>query len=352
MEYGHMALLDFEGFSFSTSNTDYITYGAVSGGSSTSAFGVNTGGPFGDNYIYSCLNASYVSKTLPSPVTTFFCGARISAYNANTIVLRVWDLNHTEQLGAYFTIANTTLSIYRGSTSGTLLGSVYLPNLSANSWFYMELGGVIASGTGGSATVRINGTTVLSVTGVNTAGGGNNNVMTYAASSNVGITGIYTTHWYLCDGSGPAPWNTFLGDIRVQPLAPTSNDSVQFTANGLASNYLNAAKVPPVPATDYNSDTGTVGHQDTFNLSSVTGVTTQTVLGVSIKVLANKSDTGGRAMATVFKSGATTDVGVSTSLGIGASLLPPKLYPTDPNTSAAWTLAATNAIKPGYKVSA
>jgi len=336
-----MALLDCEGFSFSTTIADYLTYNILPVGS-TSNTNIYTGGPLGDNYLDTINSSVNYKKQIASPITTFYCGVRAQ----NVMSLMVDDISNTNQLSAQVSLANNTISVYR---NGTLLQSVFIGYL-ASSWFYLELGGVIASGTGGSVIVRLNGATIINLTGQNTAGGGANNISRYGVQSGAISGHFQTSHWYLCDGTGPAPWNTFLGDIRVQPMNPTSNDVVQFTANGLASQYLNAAKNPPVPATDYNSDAN-VGDQDTFNCNAITGVTTQTVLGLSVKALAAKSDSGLKSAQTVLKSGGTTDLGTSTALSTGGIFLT-KMYPTDPNTSAAWTLANANAAKPGYKVSA
>ena len=153
----------------------------------------------------------------------------------------------------------------------------------------------------------------------------------------------------LCDDTGSAPWNTFLGDVRVQNLFPTANDAVQFTPTGLATNWQNAAKVPPVPFTDYNASS-VVGEQDTFVMQPVSsdiGI----VYGVHNKPLVYKNDPGARSGAAVLKSDATTAVGVTTVLSETAAQLK-TMYQVDPHTAVQWTPVDVNLIKAGYQVAA
>jgi len=343
-----MALIDSEGFGFSAVSGDYLTYGVLRGANWT----ISTGGPFGDNYFnIGNTNGGSPIRNLPSSATTFFTGCRVNlvTQSPNTVTAFYFcDISGNAQLTMTFNITTGIISVYRGSTA-VFLGST-ASVLPASGWRFVEFGATIHSSSG-TVTVKVDGVTVLNLAGQNTQG--------YVSSTTVGLVnwasqsasynGCSIAHWYFCDDSGSAPWNTFLGDVRVQTVFPTSNDAVQFTPVGLASNWQNAAKVPPVPAVDYNSDT-VVGHQDTFNCgASAAGVTS--VYGVHVKALFQKTDAGARSMQTVLKSGVTTDLGPSTAISSSTQQVK-KIYQTDPNTSAQWTLSNANAAQPGYKISA
>ena len=351
-----MALLDSEGFGWSTAIADFDSYGALNfyTGDDTS---IVTNGPLGDNWL-KVGSVSGITGTagryLPSSYTTLFCGMRVNnlgSYTSGIPAFALIDSSGGTQLTVLINWNGNAVSLYRGSSSGgTLLGTSASNVFPTNGWFYLELGAVIATGTSGSATVRINNGAVLSLTGIDTQATGNANAArVYWGFPGGGSNDVGIAHFYMCDNTGSAPWNTFLGDTRVQTLLPTSNATVQFTPNGLGSNYQNAANVPPVPATDYNSDS-TVGDQDTFNIANAATDTTA-VWGVHHKGLYLKSDSGSRFMESVLVSGSTTSLGTSTALGTSAQQVR-TMFQTDPHTSAQWTVAAVSACKPGYRVSA
>lgn len=337
-----MALRDTEGFGLSTNAADYLTYGLFYTGFNS----IGTNGPLGDNYA-TVFQGQSPYKQLASAYTTFFFGARMNNNLASPVGLGFNDVNGVNQIQVNLNVSsNGSVEALR---NGTLLGSSAVGVVPIDNWYYVEVGAVIAAGTGGSVTVKINGVQVLALTGINTAGGGNNNVQRYGVvHSQFDDLLPYTMHWYFCDNTGPAPWNTFLGDTRIQTINPTSNANVQFTPEGQASNYENVSLVPPVPGTDFNQS-GTVGAQDTFNVGSMDATLT-TVFGVKQVVLAAKSDAGSRSLETVLQSGTTTATGTSTTLGTGAQVQV-TMYETDPNTNAQWTQSGVNAAKPGYNVS-
>lgn len=341
-----MALIDSEGFGFSTALNDYTTYGVFT---MLAQFGnapaFASGGPLGDNYMNTPNSSNPMRRQLPSIATTFFLGNRLN-YGPNA-ALQMYFLDSAFAELFHVTCSNTgVVSVIRG---GTILGATAAGAVPVTGWFFFEVGATLNASTG-SVTVRVNGASVLSISGVNNTNSGATALFA-VVYGNPGAQGSVpqVAHYYVCDDSGSAPWNTFLGDVRVQTLLPTSNDAVQFTPNGLASNWQNAAKVPPVPGTDFNSD-ATLGDQDTFNCASL-GSGLGTVFGVHVKGLYLKNDAGNRSMQNVLKSGVTTGTGPSTALGTAASLIK-TMFQTDPNTNAQWTQAAVNAAKPGYKVSA
>lgn len=338
-----MALIDSEGLGMSTNYQDYLTYGVFNVFSSPAGgASINTGGFLGDNYLLANRNATMCRTVLPA-VTSFFAGARINVNNAVTgAALYFDDVNGNNQVS----VKVSGVGVVTVLRNGTVLGSSAANVAPTNAWFYLEAGVVI--GTSGSVNVRVNNVSVLQLTNINTqntAGG----VAMWAFGCTDSNSSVLGMHFYMCDNTGPAPWNNFLGDVRVQTLLPVSNDAVAFAPNSLAANWQNVSVIPPVPGTDYNSDAN-VGDQDTFNCSPMSSTLT-TVYGVNVKVLALKSDAGARQLEVVLKSGSTTVNGPSVALGTSA-IQYHTMYQTDPNTSAQWTQSAVDAAKPGYKVSA
>lgn len=352
-----MALLDSECFALSTTLSDYTTYGAFAASGSTVGLSVGTSGPLSDNYLSvgSAGNGVTFKRILSSTPGTFFWGGRVAFVQNATLGWNIYfyDSNGTtEQFHVSFSLSGVITTARAGTTLGTsAAGSIPITALGVTLvWSYLEIGGVIGTGTSGSVTIRVNGSVVsgCSVSSTNTQNGTTATIGAWALGVGTSVFVPALTHHYLCDNSGSSPWNTYLGDVRVQACNPTSNNSVQFTPNGLANNYQNCALVPPVPGTDYNSST-TLNNMDTFNVAAADSSFT-TVYGVHVKVLAQKAGTGARSLETYLGSGANMALGTSTALSTSAIQLR-TMSQTDPNTGAAWTLANANASKPGYVIS-
>ena len=357
-----MALLDSEGLGLSTSLSDFTTYGVLTSRGTSVVSGhqqITTGGPLGDNVLdllsaYTGGETPVYERVFPSVVSTFFFGCRscFSGSGGGSGGYQFTDVNGVIQ----FTVKidpSGGVTAYRGysgtslNSAGTSLGSTaaVFP-IDGVTYNYIEIGAVVATGSGGSIIIKNNGVVVLSVTTANTQSSGTAGVGRVQFFTDNSF-GQKTTHVYLCDGTGSAPWNTYLGDVRVQTLLPTSNDAVAFTPHGNGANWQNAAQIPPAPGSDYNSDT-VIGDQDTFNCASV-GSGLSTIYGLNVKGLFQKTDAGGRQMQTVMKSGGTTSLGPATAIGTTTGSVR-QMYELDPNTSAQWTQTNANSAKPGYKI--
>jgi hypothetical protein len=352
-----MALIDSEGFGFSTNWNDYVTYGRFIpvSGELAPAMSIVTGGPLGDNYM--TFNAGFDSSIggrlarapLANSPSQAFVGFRLNFQFASPAGLGVMfvDSANVALCTVVFNAVNGVITAEQGGWGTALSPASAGGAMLVAGWAYVEIGVTVGTTTG-AITVRINGETVLSLTGVNTQNGGVAGITSveFVASGNSGYIAAIA-HLYICDATGAAPWNTFLGDVRVQTLLPTSNDVVAFTPNGLANNWQNAASVPPVPGTDFNSD-ATVGAQDTFNCGTL-AAGLGTIFGLNVKTLLSKTDAGLRTAAGVVKSGPATQVATAVSVGTSPEVAS-GIFTIDPNTGVAWTTAGVNAAKVGYKI--
>src|SRR5262249_10906170 len=129
-----------------------------------------------------------------------------------------------------------------------------------NFWYYLEIGATVAT-SGGTATVRVDGKTVISFTGnTKTAGTLHSTDAVSWGFWSPSLTTYSADDLYVCDATGTTN-NNFLGDVRIQSLLPNgAGASTQFTPTGSGTNYLNVNDVPDV-ATTYNSSS-TVGDRD------------------------------------------------------------------------------------------
>ena len=347
-----MALLDTEGFGWTTNIQDYVSNGVWTK-VNTGHCSIRTGGPLGDNYlrIESGDGNNFNRAIPPASSIVFGCRFYCDTQSQYTSGINFYAPNGNCQFVLTIDASNFILGVKQGD--GGVQGSTPARAFSSAAWFFLEIEAVIAPNNGGSATVRVNGSTVLTLTGITTQGSnaGSDLVSSFDAgqANGYGNTAFYVNiaHLYVCDTTGPAPWNTFLGDVRVQTLLPTADDAVQFTPNGQAHNWQNAATVPPNLSTDFNSD-ATVGDQDTFACAAM-AAGLGTVYGVTAKALLAKSDAGNRSMAAVLKSGSTVAVGPIVAVGV-SSQQSRIVSQVDPATGAAWTQAGVDAAKVGYRV--
>lgn len=339
-----MALLDSEGFGFSTSWSDYAAY--------TRWQTVNvpptvlTGGPLGDNYLGGGAQICY-RRLFPSAMNGFFVGFRV-VFGTNNGVVYLSDPGGGE-LFHILVSATGALSVVRNTTTLFTTAPGAVP-VNSTTWGYMQIGAVLSTTTG-SITILYNNVPIVSLSGINNTNSGSTSMQFLQVGDTSGSAHapVGFMHMYCCDNTGGAPWNSFLGEVRVQTLPPLSNNAVAFTPNGLGTNWQNAAKIPPVPGTDFNSSS-TVGAQDTFNCGAVSAGL-QTIYGVHVKALMTKNDAGQRSGVALVVSGGIQAASASLALSLSPQQIKLMLQ-TDPATSAQWAWAAVNAANPGYAVSA
>ena len=235
-----------------------------------------------------------------------------------------------------------TITAKRGGGNGTVLGtsSALTPVLVANVWQYVEFG-LKCNGSTGTVDIRVNGVSVLSLTGQNTQG---------EATTTIGAVQIlganitnYVQDIYICDSNGSRN-NGFLGDVHVSVFNPTSNGTyTQYTANGAASLWQSVSAATPTDSTVFASD-NVVSDKMSVNLapSSVIG----TIAGVILVGRAEKTDSGTRT-ANLFALNNGNEVDGS-SIALGTSYkYSTQVLETDPNTGIPFTNAGFNTLQAG-----
>src|SRR5882724_2161866 len=156
-----MALIFIDGFDNYNNITDLFAAG-YSQAEPTNATGYEqTPGRFGLStgkaMAIAGASGSGILRNLPANYGTFYFGAAVKGQ----LSMLFFDVT-TVQFSLIGT-SSTSLSLYRGNQS-TLITTV-TGAYNAGGWQYLEIGGVV--GSSGSMTVKINGNSVLSVSGVN-----------------------------------------------------------------------------------------------------------------------------------------------------------------------------------------
>lgn len=267
---------------------------------------------------------------------------RTSGSAANGFEIRVLS-GATEQLTLRFvqvTSSTFRIDLYRGAT---LLDSSAA--YATGSWHYFEFKAVIATGTGGSYSLRRNTVEAFSDTGVNTANSGaaNWNVVYFHGNSATGAPTFDDI--YILDGTGSA-LNDFLGDSTIEGRLPSGDGTTtDWTPSSGSDHYTLLAD-----STDATRVTSTTaGHVDllTFDpLSFITG----DIHCVMAFATAQLDSLGTRELRLKALSGATTDDGAVQVVGSTSYATFLEIFDVDPDTTTAWTVAGVNAAEFGFEL--
>jgi hypothetical protein len=251
---------------------------------------------------------------------------------------------------------DTTSNLIRArlgaTTAGTLLGTSATP-LPSDTWHVVDWRTQITSTTAGTTEVWLDGTRIINFSGDNT-NTANANVQSvelgHIGPSVASSSGIYLAFDDIAinDTAGSSN-NGRAGDGRVVLLTPTgagSNTGLSRGGTDSGANWSQVEELPP-SMTDYVFH-ATAGTRDTYAMSDLP-TNVASVNTTEVVVLAQNSDAGAGSLALTVKSGGTTNEGTAQALGTTAAYIR-QLYETDPNTSAAWTSSAVNALEAGVTV--
>lgn len=287
---------------------------------------------------------SSISKVLDAQATWISGAAVLYPSVALDGYIFMWLDSTTLQLE----LRKNTSGILYVTRNGTTLATGTTP-LTAGVYAYIEWKVTIAN-AGGTVEVKLNGNTEISFTG-DTQNTANATANTFKLMDN--SAAVYIDDLYICDGTGSAPTNDFLGDCRVEALFPNGNGN---TSNGTGSdgnsvdNYLLVDENGPGP----NSDTdyvewASVGDKDTYTFTNLTP-TLGSVFGVQMLPFARKTDAGFRKVVSVARLSGTETDSSDKSLSTSYSYYP-DIRETKPG-GGSWSITDVNNAEFGLKVSA
>ncbi len=324
-----MALLWMDGFDAGDTTIKYTSYNA---GSSSASTRFSSG---------RCWTTFYALYKLIPPTTDIFVGTAmtVGSFTYPPYLTILADSASIPHISLTFTA--TLAVIRRGDYNGTIIASQTYA-LTAG-WHYIELY-VNIHDTTGSVTAKVDGVTVATFSGDTKNGGTSTNadcILIGHPAASIAIDDLY-----IANSSGAAPYNTFLGDVRVHTMSPNgAGASTQLTPSS-GANYTTVDELP-YSSTDYvagNSPT----LKDTYAMSDLPAGTA-TIYGLQTNVIAKKTDAGTIAVKPVIRSGGTDYAGTSTVLTAGDAIIS-DLRNQDPATSAAWTAAGLNGIEAGVEI--
>lgn len=225
------------------------------------------------------------------------------------------------------------------SRAGSIASSSTTGILTTGVWYYIEWDYYCAN-SGGYWTVKVNGTTVISGTGLDTRNGGASGALDTLRFTVAGSSSWDHDDFYVCTGT-----TGLLGDQRVITQVPTGAGTYSEWTASAGSGYQCVDEIPHTSDTDYISS-ATVGNRETFTFPAL-GVT-GTVKAVALHRWSRKDDAGARNIAPMIRRSSTDYVG--TTVAQSASYAgQQQIYETDPSTSAAWTVSGIDAGEYGVK---
>jgi len=318
-------------------NTDVALTTDPDGVSSGAVFAVGTRSGSDGGFLRRVLNATqntvgvgfrlYLSS-LPTSATT----------NAPKLELR--DSNNAVQC----TITVTTtgaIRVYRGTaTGGTQIGETTGPAVVANAWNHIETK-VLIDDAAGTVEVRVNGVSVLSLTGQDTkatAVAGCSQYVIGSVGSSFTEPFMYWKDLIVWNTSGSYN-NDFLGDVKVVTLLPVSDVSLNWTPSTGSTGWDLIDETTPNDA-DYISADATPPAAYVCELSDLDPDVTS-VKGLMTVVRMLKTDGGDADVQVSMVSNAVDGNGADRPITTAATYWF-DISETDPDTTAPWTPAAVD----------
>lgn len=324
--------------------------------------------PAGGNPATYVLGRDGVGKAMTCNVSTgydvgtywMFSYSIPAALQHNTIIMGHWHLPRGEATPGYYNVFMTDHVSVRWS-NGTYGLSVIGP---AGTVIHTTPGGIWPAGSGkyievklfvhnttGYLIVKLEGTTVINLTNIDTQAGASDLVTTATIQGMIYEFTSATTvidDIYLLNGAGTTN-NDFLGDCRVRAILPNGNgaasDWVGSDGNS-TDNYLLVDEGYPTDVTNY-VEASAVGATDLYAFADVAD---PAVLGMRVAGWALRTDSvEAKQMSLVARDASANEVEGpatpvnTTQTGLGLVL------DKQPNGSN-WTAAAANGMQFGFRV--
>jgi hypothetical protein len=277
-------------------------------------------------------------------ISTMFISKAMALYapsGAELSFLYIYGDNAaTLHLALSFTATGVVL---RRGAGGTVLATCSF-SFAHQIYHSVEIMATIAD-AGGICKVKINGVLMIDYSGDTKNGGTNTTIdsISYYMGNN---GGMYLDDFVLYDATGSAPYNDFLGDVRIQTSSPSAaGNSTQFTPSS-GANYTTVDELP-YSAADYVSAVPS-GTKDTYAMTDLSG-TPSYIYATQTNLVAKKTDAGPVSLRPIVRSGGVDYAGTSIAL-LASDRTLTHIRTTDPNTATTWTTSGVNNLQAGMEI--
>lgn len=291
-------------------------------------------------------NCSFKTPALTTDDTLIVCFALKwpDAEIGSGAICSLWS-SGTE--GMKFGVLNDgVIKIWRGVTE---LGRSTPSIINFKRWQWIEFK-VVCDNTVGSYELKVDGTSVLSASGVDTQIGGT------AYHDQVSFTGVTIStvktprfdDLFIMDSTG-SDYNDFVGQRRIVPISPDGDTAtVNWTVSGGANHWELVDDLnDPDDDTNYVEDTIST-NQDRWTYEALT--TFDSIDSLCLLTDVRVTDANTFDLTTVVKSGGTEYTTNAGTISSTSYAVIDRLMTTDPDTSNSWTQSGINSVEMGVEV--
>jgi hypothetical protein len=259
------------------------------------------------------------------------------AFKLNNGYITIQFMDNTIN-GIGVTINQTSIVIKLGTTT---ISTTSL-TLTTLTWFYAEVK-VFCHATAGTVEVRLNGSTIVSLTGINTKN-------SYDDYNNVIYTELHYAwldDYYICDGSGLTV-NDFQGFCRVVGLLPNADTLTEQWSTSTGTDHYALVDENPPNTTDYVYS-GTQGQTDLYIYPPLPAAIGP-IIGLQVATQSKVFSGTGAIVEAPITSYGVTDAGTDAIVKSTTYSDMRRISITDPSTGLPWTAAGLSAAQIGIKV--
>lgn len=261
---------------------------------------------------------------------------QIPSINNNAVLIDFRDNTNTRHVAVGVT-STGALEVFSGVS---YLGTT-APVLTANAWHHLEMA-VGFSNTVGTVEIRVNGVTVLSLTGQDTVSTANVQCAQVASFNTAGspTSNFYIDDLFIWDTLGSHN-NDFIGDRRVLRLLPNADTAETDWVRNTGSNDFEAIdEVPPDDDATYVEATAATDRSE-YGMENL-GAEVVNVAALMTLPRIKKTDAGTANAQISLVSGASVTAGADRPITTAYTYWP-DVFETDPATGAPWTPSAVNS---------
>lgn len=309
-----------------------------------------TAGRFGGGCIHFVANTGYLTKSIPNS-STFVMGCWHKIGTAGAMQSdNLFKLKQSGAGAAHGVIvkieADGAIALYM--SDDPVAKAVSSNKLIANIGYSIQMKAVCANGANGSIEVRVGNVTWVSWTGDTYVSNTGGTWGTFELHGQ-GLANSYVDDVWLLNNTGTVNTN-WLGDMRIQTNsldgdAAITQDWTPLTGPGL---YTEVNETNSGDDDASYISTATVGHKSRFTVSDMTAVPAY-VAAVQVTSRAKKTDAGARSFRVYVNSSGTEQAGATQALQTDY-LSHQDMFEVNPNTGAAWTQSAIDALEIGVEL--
>lgn len=232
---------------------------------------------------------------------------------------------------------NSGISVFAGTT---LLGASANNIVPVNTFFWLEAMATSGAGTAGAVEVRLNGATILTLSGLSLTADWTN--VRIGSDNNAGGYTANFDDWIVWDNTG-SDNNTFFGDTFIIVADPNSDTAVNSFVPSTGTDRFAMIDEAVPSDTDFLT-ANAAGDSQELNTTTPTLPANGAIAAVASQIRALKTTTGASTITHGIAVGAASNVSAGINLGTGAVVYS-HIAERNPDGNVVWTQTAAQASR-------